>query len=718
MRVLCCLLIFASIVPALSTYASQDQDTTTQSPSPRDIVEALKLLAKSTAAKNLEELQSDRLTIRQNEVFESIKRNNQKVRAFLQHTQDTVDIKQDLSRIRNRHTVAVSGIFTDPLPMQTYRNLETSYNILHVLARRLNVRKEHLDKYHNDLVTFRYEQDSIAGDSALLQFPKDSITLKQYVQKLVVLAYEVAPVDSALKAAIESTLALQNELDLEAYHLATDMEIVAQKQRVIAEGLLRPDMNALSNEQNQTSTKIKNFSVEKSMLALRFYIGNTTGKIFLLVLLIALSAYYLYSLKDSLRKAQLLKPEEDLSLVLRYPFLSAWVIVVNIFQFIFIAPPFAFNALLWISCGLALTIVFYRAITAYWLWVWLTILALFTAACAINLSLQPSMIELWMIRLVSGMGGIIGLWVYRRGKHTELQEKWIKHPIGLMVILLFLALLSSLFDRYNLSKTLLLVGCSSVVIALLFLWTIRLINEGLTLASNVFTDQKKALFYINYNRVGERAPMFFYVFLLIGWFILVGRNFYAFRHLSEPVQQALDAPRTIGDFTFTINSLLVFIAIMLGTMIIAKIVSYFATDQQQEAKAGANAKIRMGSWLLLIRIGIVLIGMLLAFAAAGVPMERVTIILGALGVGIGFGLQALVNNLVSGLIIAFEKPVNLGDMVEVSGQAGVIKSIGFRSSVISTYDGANIIIPNGDLLSSHVTNWTMGGSRRRMLCYR
>jgi small-conductance mechanosensitive channel len=104
----------------------------------------------------------------------------------------------------------------------------------------------------------------------------------------------------------------------------------------------------------------------------------------------------------------------------------------------------------------------------------------------------------------------------------------------------------------------------------------------------------------------------------------------------------------------------------------------------------------------------------LAVAAAGIPVDRITIVLGALGVGIGFGLQTLVNNLVSGLIIAFEKPVNVGDIVDVDGQGGKMKSIGFRSSVISTWDGADVVMPNGDLLNAHLINWSLGGNRKRI----
>ncbi len=104
--------------------------------------------------------------------------------------------------------------------------------------------------------------------------------------------------------------------------------------------------------------------------------------------------------------------------------------------------------------------------------------------------------------------------------------------------------------------------------------------------------------------------------------------------------------------------------------------------------------------------------MFLAFAASGIPLDKITIILGALSVGIGLGLQGLVNNLVSGLIIAFENTVKVGDLIEIEGRPGVMKSIGFRSSVVSMFEGSTVIIPNGELISKQLTNWTTGKGRK------
>jgi potassium efflux system protein len=95
-------------------------------------------------------------------------------------------------------------------------------------------------------------------------------------------------------------------------------------------------------------------------------------------------------------------------------------------------------------------------------------------------------------------------------------------------------------------------------------------------------------------------------------------------------------------------------------------------------------------------------------------LDKITIIISAFGIGIGFGLQNIVNNLVSGLILAFEKPIQIGDIIEVDGRSGTIMEIGIRSSKIATSDGAEVIIPNGDLISHHVINWTLSNSNRRI----
>jgi potassium-dependent mechanosensitive channel len=99
--------------------------------------------------------------------------------------------------------------------------------------------------------------------------------------------------------------------------------------------------------------------------------------------------------------------------------------------------------------------------------------------------------------------------------------------------------------------------------------------------------------------------------------------------------------------------------------------------------------------------------------AGGIQLNKFTVLTGALGVGVGFGLQNIVNNFVSGLILQFERPIRKGDLIEVEGQPGWVTRIGIRSSTIQTFQGAEIIIPNGSLISDKVTNWTLRQPQRR-----
>jgi potassium-dependent mechanosensitive channel len=111
---------------------------------------------------------------------------------------------------------------------------------------------------------------------------------------------------------------------------------------------------------------------------------------------------------------------------------------------------------------------------------------------------------------------------------------------------------------------------------------------------------------------------------------------------------------------------------------------------------------------------LILAGLFLAFASAGIDLTRFTIFVGALGVGVGIGLQNIVENFTSGLILLLERPVKVGDSIQIEQHQGELKQIGLRASIVKTFDGAEIIVPNGQLVTGEVTNWTRSDNRRRL----
>jgi potassium-dependent mechanosensitive channel len=127
-----------------------------------------------------------------------------------------------------------------------------------------------------------------------------------------------------------------------------------------------------------------------------------------------------------------------------------------------------------------------------------------------------------------------------------------------------------------------------------------------------------------------------------------------------------------------------------------------------------SGKIRGQEGSKSLSVSVIFLGFLVGLSAAGVEITKLAIVAGGLGVGIGFGLQNIVNNFVSGLILLFERPIDVGDTIEVSDTSGTMKHIGIRASVIRTFDGAEVIVPNGTLISESVTNWTLSDRRRRI----
>ena len=116
---------------------------------------------------------------------------------------------------------------------------------------------------------------------------------------------------------------------------------------------------------------------------------------------------------------------------------------------------------------------------------------------------------------------------------------------------------------------------------------------------------------------------------------------------------------------------------------------------------------------VVTRFAIVLIGSMIIVQTAGIDLSALGLLAGALGVGIGFGLQNITDNLISGVIILFEKPIKVGDRIEVGEVAGDVISISFRATTVVTNDNISIIIPNSEFISSKVINWSHNDSNVR-----
>ncbi|BCR06942.1 hypothetical protein DESUT3_40110 [Desulfuromonas versatilis] len=117
----------------------------------------------------------------------------------------------------------------------------------------------------------------------------------------------------------------------------------------------------------------------------------------------------------------------------------------------------------------------------------------------------------------------------------------------------------------------------------------------------------------------------------------------------------------------------------------------------------------------LLHYSLVFIGFLLAMSLAGFELRNFAVLAGAFGIGIGFGLQNIVNNFISGIILLFERPIKVGDMIVLDSEWGRVRKIGLRSTIVETLDQSEIIVPNSQLISEKVTNWTLSTQVARLV---
>lgn len=229
--------------------------------------------------------------------------------------------------------------------------------------------------------------------------------------------------------------------------------------------------------------------------------------------------------------------------------------------------------------------------------------------------------------------------------------------------------------------------------------------------------QHKAVVKLNFiNRFGEQIKAKSELILNSGGVVLLVyvmlRNMRVERIVIESISAFLKNEISLGSITFSLGGIILFFLVIWLSIIISRIIQ---TILEKDVLSKLNmAKGLPHTIAMMVRYTIITLGAFIAVSAAGLPLQNLSILLGAFGVGIGFGLQNIFNNLVSGLILLFERPIQIGDTIEVGELIGNVKSIGIRSSNVRTFDGAEVIVPNGQLISSEVVNWTLSDQTRRI----
>ncbi|MBB39254.1 MULTISPECIES: mechanosensitive ion channel family protein [Hyphomonas] len=197
---------------------------------------------------------------------------------------------------------------------------------------------------------------------------------------------------------------------------------------------------------------------------------------------------------------------------------------------------------------------------------------------------------------------------------------------------------------------------------------------------------------------------------LLAWLIAA---LYILR-LLQPVTESLDSTIIeLGGVKFSILRLLTSLAVAAFALWLGRIAGDAAQAQLRSSKKLTPSM--AGLLGQVLKIAFIIIAILIALQVVGVNLTALTILSGTLGIGIGFGLQAIFSNFVSGLIILIEKSVKVGDFIELqSGVTGLVREINIRSTLVTTNDNVDILVPNEEFIKAQVINWTLREARRRV----
>ncbi|WP_430816489.1 mechanosensitive ion channel family protein [Carboxylicivirga sp. RSCT41] len=290
---------------------------------------------------------------------------------------------------------------------------------------------------------------------------------------------------------------------------------------------------------------------------------------------------------------------------------------------------------------------------------------------------------------------------------STLVNKFLILAIGIIVMVIILGL----FGYIVLTELVVnVVLANAFSISLLFV-SMLIVNGLLELLFSM--ERVKHLKVVQHYGEGVKNRLIQFVSIatpaLVLYIILASVGF------DEPVINAIKSSITyqfkFGEISFSIEDIIFLVLTLSLSIFLSNVVKVILEeDVLSRTKLGKGLPHTIS---LMAKYAIITIGVTFAFSVAGFRMENFAILIGAFGVGIGFGLQNIFNNLVSGFILLFERPIKIDDVIEVGQLRGRVRSIGIRSSVVRTFDGAEVIVPNGQLISNEVINWTHSDQIRR-----
>ena len=630
---------------------------------------------------------------------------------------DTADESQQLPIVVKRIEKIQSVVNTKK--SSTLRYLFVLRDNLDRIQDNLEGWQSDLDDVNTKLVQNQHDILKFTTDSLLKIIPTDSLLKYTYLAQLKAVKGLWHKTDSANRNNLYKVNLLQNKVTTAYSNILDATDQIDTKIKRFA---LRAESGEFgyiweNNTQYGDINTTLTSTTKLNKIQLNFFIANETVMHLVALLFLVLVAIWIGY--NRLRAAGQSEHPESIqghtNFIYAHPFISTILIVTAIAPYFYGHPPVIFLETFFL---ISIVCVLFLVKKNYPKSLFNFLLLLFIGAVIYSLSnllVQITNFDRLLILLLSIISIVIAIWFYK--KVNEAPKGHIPNTrlvLKIFIAMQFLSLILNITGRFSLAKILGVTAVFNLWMALSLYFIIQIIIQGIFLQFHTKKEENTFVTWIDYNILQKKFKNTLNIFATFLWLFYLLQNLNIDDWVRDYTTDFLSQSRTIGGSSFTFGGFVIFIIVIWLSSLLSKVISYFYDISAQHANDMSALKKKNRASTLLIRIGVFTAGFMLAVAASGFPLDKLTVILSAFGVGIGFGLQNVTNNLVSGMILAFEKPIQIGDIIEVDSKSGTVKEIGIRSSKLTTSDGSEVIIPNADMISHHVTNWTMSNTSRRI----
>jgi small-conductance mechanosensitive channel len=515
--------------------------------------------------------------------------------------------------------------------------------------------------------------------------------------------------------------AVQQDLDAQSARVLDVLDSVNQARDEAFNRLLRRDSPPLwslfgSQKIGASLAEQGQESVTRQMGEVRDYLRQQIGRVAGQIAIFVVLAFVLWRIR---RRVQIWCEKEpelgDSTRVFASPIATALVLSLLLTDYIFPRAPQLLWAIIEAAALVPTVIILRRLIDRRWFMA-LNALVVFYFLDQVRLIAAALPILVRILLLVEMIGGaLLLLAIIRPGRQASNEPgiaRFVRFLGFFWMLIFLLALVADVVGYVSLANLLGDAALASAYIAVVVYACARVVSGFLTLALHTQFLTRLRLIREHQQLIIRRLNLILIWIASAVWvwsvlsFLSLDPAAWDFGH------RVLTATFTYGQLSISLENVLVFAFTIWLSFQMSRFLRFILEEDvydRFELPGGIAYAISK-----MINYGILLIGFFVGISALGYDLTKFTILAGAFGVGLAFGLQNIVNNFVSGLILLFERPVKVGDVVQLGDTTGTVGHIGIRASIIRTPSSAEVIVPNGNLISNPVTNWTLTNNLRGM----